>query len=82
LEKLRKLAKSTPIFAPGVEPLFAIGAVSEAWDAEPFAPRLAALLRQPSANSDLRDRLGLERTGRLLAHDIAERIAAEARAHV
>ena len=42
LEQLKELAKSTPIFAPGVEPLFATGAVTETWAAgEPFAPRLA-----------------------------------------
>ena len=82
LEDLTELAKSTPIFAPGVEPLFAIGAVAETWAAdEPFAPRLAALLRQPVATSDLRDRIGLERKGRVLAQQIAERVATEAAAH-
>jgi malonate decarboxylase gamma subunit len=82
LEDLKDLAKSTPIFAPGVEPLFATGAVAETWAAdEPFAPRLATLLRQPVATSDLRDRIGLERKGRLLAQQIAERVATEAAAH-
>jgi malonate decarboxylase gamma subunit len=82
LEQLKELAKSTPIFAPGVEPLFAIGAVGETWAAdEPLASRLAALLQQPAANSDLRDRIGLERKGRLLAQEIAERVATEAAAH-
>jgi malonate decarboxylase gamma subunit len=82
LDQLKELAKSTPIFAPGVAPLFAIGAVTETWSAkEPFAPRLAALLRQPLATSDLRDQIGLERKGRVLAQKIAERVAAEAAAH-
>jgi malonate decarboxylase gamma subunit len=82
LEQLEELAKSTPIFAPGVEPLFAIGAVAETWAADqPLAPRLAALLQQPVATSDPRDRIGLERKGRLLAQKIAERVAAEAAAH-
>jgi len=82
LEQLKEMAKSTPIFAPGVEPLFATGAVTEIWAAnEPFAPRLAALLQQPVVTSDLRDRIGLERKGRLLARKIAERVAAEAAAH-
>jgi malonate decarboxylase gamma subunit len=81
LEQLKELAKSTPIFAPGVEPLFATGAVTETWAVdEPLAPRLAALLRQP-VTADLRDRIGLERKGRLLAQQIAERVAAEAAAH-
>jgi malonate decarboxylase gamma subunit len=82
LERLQDLAKSTPLFAPGVEPLFAIGAVTEMWAPnEPFAHRLAALLRQPVAASDSRDRIGFERKGRLLAQKIAERVAAEAAAH-
>ncbi|MBV8324030.1 MAG: biotin-independent malonate decarboxylase subunit gamma [Hyphomicrobiales bacterium] len=82
LEQLQEMAKSTPIFAPGVEPLFVTGAVTEIWAAnEPFAPRLAALLQQPVVTSDLRDRIGLERKGRLLARKIAERVAAEAAAH-
>jgi malonate decarboxylase gamma subunit len=82
LEKLSELAKSTPVFAPGVEPLFAIGAVAETWEStQPLAARLATLLRQPPADSDLRDRLGFERKGRLLAYDIAVRIAIEAGAH-
>jgi malonate decarboxylase gamma subunit len=82
LEQLERLAKSTPIFAPGVGPLFAIGAVTQAWAADqPFTPRLADLLRQPVATSDLRDQIGLERKGRRLAQTIAARVAAEAVAH-
>ena len=78
LEKLEELAKSTPIFAPGVEPLFAIGALTEIWAAnEPFAPRLAALLQQPAA-TDSRDRLGLERRGRPMARTVADRVMKEA----
>jgi malonate decarboxylase gamma subunit len=82
LEQLQRLAKSTPIFAPGVGPLFAIGAVTQTWAADqPFAPRLADLLRQPVATSDLRDQIGLERKGRRLAQTIAARVAAEAVAY-
>jgi len=82
LQQIQELAKSTPIFAPGVEPLFATGAVTQTWAADqPFAPRLADLLRKTSAASDHRDRIGLERKGRLLAQKIAERVAAEAVAH-
>jgi len=81
LEQLKELAKSTPIFAPGVEPLFAIGAVTKAWTADqPLAVQHAALLRQPVQTSDLRDRIGRERKGRLLAQRIAELVAAEAAA--
>ena len=82
LEQLNELAKSTPIFAPGVAPLFAIGAVTETWAADqPFAPSLAALVQQPAATADPRDRIGLERKGRLLAQKIAERVTAAAAAH-
>jgi malonate decarboxylase gamma subunit len=82
LKQLQQLAKTTPIFAPGVEPLFAIGAVKQIWAADqPFAPRLADLLREPIAASDLRGQIGLERKGRLLAQEIASRVAAEATAH-
>jgi malonate decarboxylase gamma subunit len=77
LQKLEELAKSTPIFAPGVEPLFAIGAVTETWaENEALAPRLATLLQQSVGASDVRDRIGLERKGRLLARKIADRVAA------
>jgi len=79
LEQLKELAKSTPIFAPGVEPLFATGAVTETWAADrPFAQRLTALLGQAAPTSDLRDQIGLERKGRLLARGIAQQVAAEA----
>jgi malonate decarboxylase gamma subunit len=82
LEQLQELAKATPIFAPGVEPLFAIGAVRQTWAADRhLAPRLSDLLRQRVAVSDLRDQIGLERKGRLLAQKIAERVAAEVAAH-
>jgi malonate decarboxylase gamma subunit len=82
LEQLERLAKSTPIFAPGVKPLFAIGAVTQTWEGgQPFASRLADLLRQTPAASDPRDRIGLERKGRLFAQTIAARVAAEAIAH-
>jgi malonate decarboxylase gamma subunit len=79
LEQLKELAKSTPIFAPGVEPLFATGAVTETWAVgRPFAQRLAVLLDQAAPVSDRRDQIGLERKGRLLARDIAQQVAAEA----
>jgi malonate decarboxylase gamma subunit len=79
LEQLQELARSTPIFAPGVEPLFATGAVTETWPADqPFAARLVALLDQAAPTSDVRDQIGFERKGRLLAKEIAEQVRAEA----
>jgi malonate decarboxylase gamma subunit len=79
LEKLQELAKSTPIFAPGVAPLFAIGAVTEIWGTQQSAAqRLSVLLRLPLNPPDERDHLGFERKGRLFAQEIAERVAAQA----
>jgi malonate decarboxylase gamma subunit len=76
--QLDELAKTTPIFAPGVDPLYATGAVAEIWQAdETLSGRLATLLAQPSGRGDLRDVVGLERKGRLMAHAIAERIIEE-----
>jgi malonate decarboxylase gamma subunit len=83
IEELRTLSASTPIFAPGVEPLFAIGAVTHVWvDDQPFASHLAGLLRQPAVTVDVRDQLGLERKGRRLAHEIAGRIVTQSAVHV
>lgn len=79
LGRLKEMAKSTPIFTPGVDPLFAIGAVGEKWPADrSLAERLAAALRAPARRTDERDHLGLERKGRLQAAGIAERVAKEA----
>ena len=79
LEKLEALAKATPIFAPGIQPLFAMGALLEIWAADPTpAPRLAALLQRSVATTDCRDQLGFERNGRLLARTISEQVVAEA----
>lgn len=79
IDQLTELAKSTPIFAPGIDPLYAIGAVTEKWPADDtLAQRLATLIAQPAESADTRDELGLERKGRLLAHDIARQIVGEA----
>lgn len=79
LNKLKELAGSTPIFAPGVEPLYATGAISESWPAQPQAAQhLSRLLGETRQEGDNRDRLGLERGGRKLAMEIAERVLQEA----
>jgi malonate decarboxylase gamma subunit len=83
LGQLEELAKATPIFAPGAPNYFLTGAVWEQWDCnKPLADKLAALLRQPGNLRDRRDEIGLERKGRLEAASIAQRVAAEAAAHV
>lgn len=75
-EKLAKLAKTTPVFAPGVEPLFQTGAVTTIWDAsKPLADQLAATLDNASQH-DHRDVIGKQRGGRTMAADVAQRVIA------
>jgi malonate decarboxylase gamma subunit len=82
LAQLEDMAKSTPIFAPGIEPLFLSGAVTEKWDAnEPLANQLAATVRRDVDALDRRDEIGLARKGRLQAAGISQRVATEV-AHV
>ena len=79
LAQLTIMAKTTPIFAPGVEPLFLTGAVTAKWDAEtPLAAQLAGLLEQDAVAHDRRDEIGLERGGRLKSAEIARRVMTEA----
>lgn len=81
LDQLKEMAKSTPIFAPGLDPLFATGAVTEKWDAaNNLSKQLAALLRTTSS-TDRRDQIGLERGGRKQAAAIANRVKDEAAKH-
>ncbi len=82
LETLSDLAKSTPIFAPGLEPLFATGAVTEKWELATLQSQLKAVLaRRPSGFADERDSIGLQRKGRLEARAIAQRVIDEAASH-
>jgi malonate decarboxylase gamma subunit len=81
LDQLNEMAKSTPIFAPGLDPLFATGAVTEKWDtANNLSKQLAALLRT-TGFTDRRDQIGLERGGRKQAAAIAKRVEDEAAKH-
>ena len=41
LDKLKELAKRTPVFAPGLDHLFQVGAVAEIWNPEQTARRAA-----------------------------------------
>jgi malonate decarboxylase gamma subunit len=79
LERLNALAKTTPIFAPGVEPLFLTGAVTEKWDVtKPLAAQLEDALRRDIGAGDRRDEVGFARKGRLEALEIAHRVEKEA----
>ena len=78
LDKLKELAKTTPVFAPGIDHLFQIGAVAEIWDPEkPLDEQLEAALAKASP-ADTRDELGAERKGRAMAATVAKRVVAEA----
>lgn len=75
IEVLQEKAKSTPVFAPGLENLAQTGAVHLVWDASArLADQLETLLADMPDDSDRRDALGKARGGRPKAHDIAERV--------
>lgn len=74
LEKLQALSLSSPVFAPGVDNYVRMGAVEAVWQGD-LAAALAAALSEPQ-QLDLRRERGLERGGRLLAHDVARAVAA------
>ena len=74
LDVLREKARSTPVFAPGLDNLAQTGAVLETWDETvSLAEQLTALLATP-ADGDRRDVLGAERRGRPKAAAIAARV--------
>jgi malonate decarboxylase gamma subunit len=75
LDVLAEKAKSTPVFAPGLDNLARTGAVHFIWDAAlPLSDQLDKLLQQMPDAQDRRDALGKERGGRLKAAAIAERV--------
>ncbi len=82
LDVLRDKARSTPVFAPGLDNLAQTGAVLATWDASrPLDAQLRALLeaeRDRADRRDGRDRLGLERRGRPKAAGIADRVRDQA----
>ena len=62
IEVLKEKAKSTPVFAPGLQNLAQIGAVHVIWDEDiSLADQLEALLRDLPDARDRRDALGKER---------------------
>ena len=80
LERLSELAKASPVFAPGAENYWRMGAIHEIWrDDESWSERLAQALSaagSESASGDTRAELGLQRGGRQLAAGIAQRMVA------
>ena len=74
LDVLKEKARSTPVFAPGLDNLAQTGAVLDTWDpVRSLADQLAAVLER-AETGDRRDALGQTRAGRPKAADIAERV--------
>ena len=73
-ERLRALAASSPVFAPGASNYVRMGAIDALWDGD-LATHLAAALRG-APSGDVRRDVGLARGGRALAAPVAARIAA------
>jgi malonate decarboxylase gamma subunit len=75
MQALEEKAKSTPVFAPGLENLAQMGAVQIIWnDAVSLSGQLDALLDDLPDAQDLRGTLGKERGGRVKAAELAERV--------
>jgi len=78
LDTLKQLAKTTPVFAPGLDHLLLMGAVAEIWDpTKPLDEQLEETLKKASP-ADNRDEMGAERKGRLMAARVAKQVIAEA----
>ena len=75
---LEEMARSTPVFAPGLDNLAQTGGVASVLDpGRSLADQLETVLdafAQPAEMEDIRDQLGKERKGRPKAADIAERV--------
>jgi malonate decarboxylase gamma subunit len=75
IDVLKEKARSTPVFAPGLDNLAQTGAVLATWDEKTsLADQLKALLDHTQNSGDQRDQLGKIRNGRPKAADIAERV--------
>ncbi|QGY01687.1 biotin-independent malonate decarboxylase subunit gamma [Methylobacterium mesophilicum SR1.6/6] len=79
LEKLQDMAKSTPVFAPGIDNMVATGAVHAVLDpGTPLDGQIRALI-DAMPSDDVRDRLGEARGGRPVARSVAEAVGDQAR---
>ena len=80
IDVLEAKAKTTPVFAPGLDNLVSVGGIAQVWDAsESLADQLHALLAHPRERDD-RAALGAERGGRPKSARIAGEVAAVAQA--
>ena len=77
-DRLKELAKTTPVFAPGLDHLAQTGAVAEIWDPKkPLDEQFEASLAR-AGQKDVRDQLGAERKGRPMAAQVARQVVAAA----
>ncbi len=77
-DRLKELAKTTPVFAPGLDHLAQTGAVAEIWDPKkPLDEQLEATLGR-TERKDVRDQVGAERKGRPVAAKVARQVIAAA----
>jgi malonate decarboxylase gamma subunit len=77
-EQLQRLSAASPVFAPGLQNMWRMGAVTEIWSADvSHAMRLADLLKRLE-QLQAGDRLGQLRAGRSMAAAVAEQVQREA----
>jgi malonate decarboxylase gamma subunit len=75
-ERLRELSKTSPVFAPGAVNYVQMGALDSLWEGDLGARLLHALAQADGV--DHRAEWGLKRGGRVLAADVARRVARDA----
>lgn len=74
-ERLRELAKSNPVFAPGAENYLAMGGVEALWQGDLARCLIDAL--DNAQPTDRRSALGLERGGRRLAQMVTDAVMSD-----
>jgi malonate decarboxylase gamma subunit len=72
LERLTELSRVSPVFAPGVENYWRMGAIEAIWT-DDLAARLTAALAEPVSGDERRSR-GAARGGRKLASTVSDRV--------
>ena len=72
-ERLRALSETSPVFAPGASNYLRTGAIDALWSDDLAARLLESLDRADT--TDRRSASGFDRGGRLLAQQVAKRVA-------
>src|SRR6202789_673584 len=81
LDTLKELAKTTPVFAPGLDNLLLMGAVAEIWDPKKSLDEQFEEALRNASPADTRDELGAQRKGRTMAAAVAKQVLAQATGH-